>query len=137
MNELISITPVSPLRQRLIDDMNMRHFSREIRRNYIRDVGRFATFLGRPPDSQTLRSWEQHPFKRVGQPSPPVGCEPVEIALLPLDGGKFLGLGNAKQRPVRRSALEAQQEVPVLVWHITHYRGDDFLARGFKVGKLD
>lgn len=53
MNELISITPVSPLRQRLIDDMNMRHFSRETRRNYIRDVGRFATFLGRPPDTAT------------------------------------------------------------------------------------
>ena len=29
--------PVSPLRQRLIDDMNMRHFSRETQRNYIRD----------------------------------------------------------------------------------------------------
>ena len=53
MNELISVTPVSPLRQRLIDDMNMRHFSRETQRNYVRDVGRFATFLGRPPDMAT------------------------------------------------------------------------------------
>lgn len=53
MNELISIAPVSPLRQRLIDDMNMRHFSRETQRNYTRDVGRFATFLGRPPDTAT------------------------------------------------------------------------------------
>jgi site-specific recombinase XerD len=53
MNELISVTPVSPLRQRLIDDMNMRHFSRETQRNYVRDVGRFATFLGRPPDTAT------------------------------------------------------------------------------------
>lgn len=56
MNELISVTstvPVSPLRQRLIDDMNLRHFSRETQRNYVRDVGRFATFLGRPPDTAT------------------------------------------------------------------------------------
>lgn len=53
MTELISIAAVSPLRQRLIDDMNMRHFSRETQRNYIRDVGRFATFLGRPPDKAT------------------------------------------------------------------------------------
>lgn len=53
MNELISVAPVSPLRQRLIDDMNMRHFSRETQRNYVRDVGRFATFLGRPPDTAT------------------------------------------------------------------------------------
>jgi site-specific recombinase XerD len=42
---------VSPLRQRLIDDMNMRRFSRETQRNYLRDVGRFATFLGRSPDA--------------------------------------------------------------------------------------
>jgi integrase/recombinase XerD len=53
MNELVPVARVSPLRQRLIDDMNMRHFSRETQRNYIRDVGRFATFLGRPPDTAT------------------------------------------------------------------------------------
>jgi hypothetical protein len=29
--------PISPLRQRLIDDMNMRRFSRETQRNYLRD----------------------------------------------------------------------------------------------------
>ena len=45
--------PISPLRQRLIDDMNMRRFCQETQRNYIRDVGRFATFLGRPPDTAT------------------------------------------------------------------------------------
>lgn len=54
MNELVPIdAPVSPLRQRLIDDMTMRHFSPDTQRNYIRDVGRFATFLGRPPDVAT------------------------------------------------------------------------------------
>ena len=45
--------PVSPLRQRLIDDMNMRRFSQETQRNYLRDIGRLATFLGRSPDTAT------------------------------------------------------------------------------------
>ena len=45
MDEAIRTAAISPLRQRLIDDMNMRRFSRETQRNYIRDVGRFATFL--------------------------------------------------------------------------------------------
>ncbi len=53
MNELVLAAPVSPLRQWLIDDMHVRRFSRETQRNYIRDVGRFATFLGRPPDTAT------------------------------------------------------------------------------------
>ncbi|MER9121489.1 site-specific integrase, partial [Mesorhizobium sp. M0954] len=37
----------------LIDDMNMRRFSRETQRNYLRDIGRLATFLGRSPDTAT------------------------------------------------------------------------------------
>ena len=45
--------PISPLRQRLIDDMTMRRFGQETQRNYIRDVGRFASFLGRSPDTAT------------------------------------------------------------------------------------
>nr|WP_246252813.1 hypothetical protein [Mesorhizobium camelthorni] len=39
--------PISPLRQRLIDDMTLRRFSQETQRNYLRDVGRFAR-LPRP-----------------------------------------------------------------------------------------
>ncbi|MCJ2125216.1 tyrosine-type recombinase/integrase [Methylobacterium sp. J-077] len=42
------------LRQRLIDDMTLRRFSRETQRNYIRDVGRLATFLRRSPDTATV-----------------------------------------------------------------------------------
>jgi integrase/recombinase XerD len=53
MDVHIPAVPVSPLRQRLIDDMTMRRFSQETQRNYIRDVGRFASFLGRPPDTAT------------------------------------------------------------------------------------
>ena len=53
MDVHIPAVPVSPLRQRLIDDLNMRRFSHETQRNYIRDVGRFASFLGRPPDTAT------------------------------------------------------------------------------------
>jgi site-specific recombinase XerD len=49
----IPSAPISPLRQRLIEDMTMRRFSQETQRNYIRDVGRFASFLGRSPDTAT------------------------------------------------------------------------------------
>jgi integrase/recombinase XerD len=52
-------SPVSPLRQKLIDDMNMRHFSMATQRNYIRDVGRFATFLRRSPDTATTEDVRQ------------------------------------------------------------------------------
>jgi integrase/recombinase XerD len=53
MDETIRTAAISPLRQRLIDDMNMRRFSPATQHGYIRDVGRFATFLGRSPDTAT------------------------------------------------------------------------------------
>lgn len=72
MNDLVPITPVSPLRQRLIDDMNMRHFSYETQRNYIRDVSRFATFLGRPPDTATAEDLRRFQVEQreAGMPVP-------------------------------------------------------------------
>lgn len=48
---LIPAVAVSPLRQRLIADMTMRRFSAETQRNYLRDVGRLASSLGRSPDT--------------------------------------------------------------------------------------
>jgi site-specific recombinase XerD len=59
MTTILPGIPVSPLRQRLIDDMNMRHFSMATQRNYIRDVGRFATFLRRSLDTVTTEDVRQ------------------------------------------------------------------------------
>src|SRR3954469_14567118 len=53
MDDLLPATAISPLRQRLIDDMILRRFPGATQRNYIRDVRRFATFLGRRPDTAT------------------------------------------------------------------------------------
>jgi hypothetical protein len=53
-----------PTTPALIDDMNMRRFSRETQRNYIRDAGRFATFLGRSPDTATARDMRRFQIER-------------------------------------------------------------------------
>ncbi len=43
-------TAISPLRQRLIDDMTIRGFTAQTQRGYIRAVRDFAAFLGHSPD---------------------------------------------------------------------------------------
>ena len=53
MSDLLPTAPISPLRQRLIDEMTLRRFSPETQRNYTRDVGRLASFLGRSPGTAT------------------------------------------------------------------------------------
>jgi integrase/recombinase XerD len=72
MDEAIRTAAISPLRQRLLDDMNMRRFSRETQRNYIRDVGRFATFLGRSPDTATADDVRRFQIQQrdAGMPTP-------------------------------------------------------------------
>jgi site-specific recombinase XerD len=72
MDESIRTAAISPLRQRLIDDMNMRRFSRETQRNYIRDVGRFATFLRRSPDTATADDVRRFQIEQrdAGMPTP-------------------------------------------------------------------
>jgi integrase/recombinase XerD len=72
MDETIRTAAISPLRQRLIDDMNMRRFSRETQRNYIRDVGSFATFLRRSPDTATVDDVRRFQIEQrdAGMPTP-------------------------------------------------------------------
>ena len=55
--------PISPLRQRLIDDMTARRFTEATRKDYVRHVRTFAAFLGRSPDTATnedLRRFQLH-----------------------------------------------------------------------------
>ena len=53
MANTIPATPSRTLRERMIEDMNLHRLSRATQRNYLRDVSRFATWLGRPPDTAT------------------------------------------------------------------------------------
>src|SRR5271156_4991933 len=64
--------PPTGLRQRMIEDMDMRRFSRETQRNYLRDVGRFARFLGRSPDTATADDIRQFQIAQhdLGMPVP-------------------------------------------------------------------
>jgi integrase/recombinase XerD len=54
---------ISPLRQRMIDDMTARRFKEKVQKDYVRHVGTFAAFLGRSPDTATsedLRRFQLH-----------------------------------------------------------------------------
>lgn len=67
-------TPAAPngLRQRMIEDMNVRNFSAKTRHDYLRLVSCFAAFLGRAPDSATaedLRGF-QIAQREAGMPAP-------------------------------------------------------------------
>ena len=59
----MSEKPISPLRQRMIEDMTVRNFGEKTRNDYIRHVKTFTAFLGRSPDTATaedLRRFQLH-----------------------------------------------------------------------------
>jgi len=54
---------VSPLRQRMLDDMRMRKFGEKTQLDYVRAVRKFAQYLGRSPDTasvEELRNYQLH-----------------------------------------------------------------------------
>lgn len=54
---------VSPLRQRMLDDMRMRKFGEKTQLDYVRAVRKFAHYLGRSPDTasvEDLRNYQLH-----------------------------------------------------------------------------
>lgn len=68
----LPVLAISPLRQRLLDDMAMRRFGRETQHYYIREVERFATWLERSPHTATaeeVRSF-QIEQQEAGMPVP-------------------------------------------------------------------
>lgn len=55
--------PVTPLRQRMLDDMAMRAMGARTQHDYVRHVRAFAAFLGRSPDTATaedVRRFQLH-----------------------------------------------------------------------------
>src|SRR4051794_7049357 len=55
--------PITPLRQRMLDDMRLRNLAAGTRRSYVRSVADFSAFHGRSPDQLTLedvRDYQLH-----------------------------------------------------------------------------
>jgi site-specific recombinase XerD len=62
---------ISPLRQRMIEDMTLRNFGSETQRNYIRAVKVMCEFLGRSPATATpedLRQFQVHQSQTGARP---------------------------------------------------------------------
>lgn len=63
--------PVSPLRQRMIEDMTIRGFSEATQRDYLRSVKSLSAFIGRSPDTATPDEIRQFQFNLREQGATP------------------------------------------------------------------
>jgi site-specific recombinase XerD len=93
---------ITPLRQRMIDDMRMCKLSEKTQLQYIRAVRRLAGFLGRSPDTVTVEDLRRYQLHLVDHGTSPVSINAAITGLkffldVTLDRRELI----AKMRPVR------------------------------------
>ena len=72
---------ISPLRQRMIDDMTARHFGEKTQKDYIRCVKNLAAFIGRAPETATAEDLRLYRLHLVQSP---LGAASVNSAMTAL-----------------------------------------------------
>jgi site-specific recombinase XerD len=93
---------ITPLRQRMIDDMRMRKLAEKTQSGYIRVVWQFTAFLGRSPDTATVEDLRRYQLHLVDHGTSPVSLNAAITGLkfffeVTLDQGELM----AKMDPVR------------------------------------
>ncbi|WP_332698866.1 tyrosine-type recombinase/integrase [Devosia sp.] len=106
-----STQAISPLRQRMIEDMRMRKLCAKTQTGYIRAVRQFAAFLGRPPDTASVEDLRRFQLHLVDQGTSPITLNATITGLkfffdVTLDRGELM----AKMQPVR-----VPQKLPVVL----------------------
>jgi integrase/recombinase XerD len=97
-----SLHGITPLRQRMIDDMRMRKLAEKTQSGYIRVVRHFTAFLGRSPDTATVEDLRRYQLHLVDHGVSPVSLNAAITGLkflfeVTLDQGELM----AKMEPVR------------------------------------
>ena len=97
-----STQAVTPLRQRMIDDMRMRKLCAKTQTGYIRAVRQLAGFLERSPDSASVEDLRRFQLHMVDQGTSPITLNATITGLkfffdVTLDRGELM----AKMSPVR------------------------------------
>lgn len=67
-----TLQPISPLRQRMTDDMRMRQLAPKTQASYLRIVHEFTRFLGRSPDTATVEDLRRYQLHLVDHGTSPV-----------------------------------------------------------------
>ncbi|WDF73925.1 site-specific integrase [Novosphingobium sp. KACC 22771] len=57
--------PATTLRERMIEDMNLHRLCRTTQHGYLRDITRFAIWLGRPPDTATEEDLRRYQIEQT------------------------------------------------------------------------
>ena len=132
-------TRISPLRQRMIDDMRLRKLNPKTQSAYIRAVRNFTQYLGRSPDTASVEDLRNYQLHLVD-----AGTSPISLNAA-ITGLKFffditLGRGElmAKMQPVRvpqkLPVILSREEVARLIAACTNLKHQTALSLAYGTG---
>ena len=111
---------ISPLRQRMIDDMRMRKLEPKTQSGYIRAVRRFAEFLGHSPDSATVEDLRRFQLRLVDTGTSPITLNATLCGLrfffdVTLGRGELMAKMQSVRVPQKLPVVLSPEEVARLI----------------------
>ena len=130
---------ISPLRQRMIDDMRMRKLSPKTQASYIRVVKRFAGFLGRSPDVASAEDLRRYQLYLVdhGISSMSLNATITGLKFLfatTLDHPELLAKMHAVHEPRKLPEVLSREEVGRLLAAVDNRKHQTALAVAYGAG---
>jgi len=134
-----STQTISPLRQRMIDDMRMRKLSPKTQASYIRVVKRFAGFLGRSPDAASAEDLRRYQLYLVdhGISSMSLNATITGLKFLfatTLDHPELLAKMHAVHEPRKLPEVLSREEVAHLLAAVDNRKHQTALAVAYGAG---
>ena len=130
---------ISPLRQRMIEDMRMRKFGEKTQSQYLRAVRQFAKYLGRSPDTASIEELRNYQLYLVDNGTSPASLNAAICGLkfffsITLDRPEAM----AKMRPVhlprKLPEILSPDEVKRLIAAAGHLKHQTALALAYATG---
>jgi integrase/recombinase XerD len=130
---------ISPLRQRMIDDMRMRKLEHKTQEAYIRAVRKLAAFLKRSPDTATVEELRSFQLHLVDTGTSPITLNATLTGLkfffeITLSRGELLAKVQPLRVPQTLPMVLSQDEVARLLAAVTNLKHHTALSLAYGTG---
>ncbi len=131
--------PISPLRQRMTDDMRMRKLGEKTQYHYLRAVRQFAKYLGRSPDTATVEDLRNYQLYLVDHGTSPASLNAAILGLkffcnVTLDRPELMAKMQPVHLPRKLPEIMSPDEVKRLIAAAGNLKHQTALALAYATG---
>ena len=133
------VKPVSPLRQRMLEDMRMRKLAPKTQQAYIRAVRKFAEFLGHSPDTATDEDLRRFQLDMVDKGASPITLNATIVGLnflfeVTLRRPQAMSKMQSVRVPQKLPVVLSKEEVTRLQGCVSHIKHQTALSVAYGTG---